>query len=237
MKKTEEQFIKDSKEKFGDRFDYSKCKYTGTKNNITLICKICKTEFIVNSHNHLNSVDGGCKICAIKKVSESKRLTQEEVIKRCKERENEKEYDYSKIKYIDAYTKIEIVCKKHGSFWMLPYNFYGNYQDCPRCFESKAEKEIENFLISKNIAYKHQMSFPDLKDERKLFYDFYLEKQNLLIECQGEQHYRPVEYFGGEEKFKLQKYHDKLKKEYSLKHNYNFLEIPYWGKRCCRIFN
>lgn len=158
MKKTEEQFIKDSKEKFGDRFDYSKCKYTGSKEKITLICK------------------------------------------------------------------------KHGSFWMLPYNFYGNYQDCPRCFESKAEKEIENFLISKNIAYKHQMSFPDLKDERKLFYDFYLEKQNLLIECQGEQHYKPVEYFGGEEKFKLQKYHDKLKKEYSLKHNYNFLEIPYWEK-------
>ena len=40
MKKTEEQFIKDSKEKFGDRFDYSKCKYTGSKEKITLIASL-----------------------------------------------------------------------------------------------------------------------------------------------------------------------------------------------------
>ena len=31
--------------------------------------------------------------------------------------------------------------------------------------------------------------------------DFYLPKYNMAIECQGEQHYKPIEYFGGEKEY------------------------------------
>lgn len=30
------------------------------------------------------------------------------------------EYDYSKVNYVNNNTKVEIVCKEHGSFWVLP---------------------------------------------------------------------------------------------------------------------
>ena len=80
MRKTTEQFIEDSKKKFGDRFDYSKCVYTGAVNNVTLICKECGNEFVINAHGHLRTIDGGCKLCAIKKVSKLKRITQDEII-------------------------------------------------------------------------------------------------------------------------------------------------------------
>lgn len=86
MKKTTEQFIEDGKKKFGDKFDYSKCEYIGAVNNIILICKECDNEFVINAHGHLMTTDGGCKICAFKKVSEAKRITQDEIIEKCKER-------------------------------------------------------------------------------------------------------------------------------------------------------
>lgn len=30
------------------------------------------------------------------------------------------EYDYSKVNYVNNNTKVEIICKEHGSFWVLP---------------------------------------------------------------------------------------------------------------------
>lgn len=224
--KSNEQFIKDSKEKFGDKYDYSKCEYTGAVNNIILLCKECGNEFAINAHGHLRTIDGGCKNCAVKKVSETKRITQDEIIEKCKKRSDK--YDYSKIKYIDAYTKIEIVCKKHGSFWMLPYNFYGNKQDCPKCFLSKMEEKVSNYLKNKNIFFETQKTFDDLIDTRKLSYDFYIPSRNLLIECQGEQHYRPVNIFGGIKQFRLQLHHDWMKRKYARDNNIKLLAIPYW---------
>ena len=38
--------------------------------------------------------------------------------------------------------------------------------------------------------------------------DFYLPKYNIAIECQGEQHYKPIGYFGGNDGFISQKERD-----------------------------
>ena len=61
-----------------------------------------------------------------------------------------------------------------------------------------------------------------------LSYDFYLPMYNLFVEFQGEQHKRPIDFFGGEEKFKVQQEHDKRKREYAKEHNINLLEIWYY---------
>ena len=50
----------------------------------------------------------------------------------------------------------------------------------------------------------------------------------VCIEYQGEQHYRPIEYFGGEESFYLQQKHDQIKRNYCKHNNIKLLEIPYW---------
>ena len=60
-------------------------------------------------------------------------------------------------------------------------------------------------------------------------YDFYIPDMNILIECQGLQHIYPVEYFGGEEQFKVQQEHDRRKREYAEKNGYKLLEISYWN--------
>ena len=52
-----------------------------------------------------------------------------------------------------------------------------------------------------------------------------------LIECQGEQHYKPVDEFGGEVQFEIQKKNDERKRKYAAEHGISFLEITYKNKK------
>jgi len=45
----------------------------------------------------------------------SKKKTKEEFIKAAKEKHGDK-YDYSKVNYVGALTKVCIICTKHGEF-------------------------------------------------------------------------------------------------------------------------
>lgn len=77
------------------------------------------------------------------------------------------------------------------------------------------------------IKYEYQKTFDDLKDINLLSYDFYVSDQNILIKYQGIQHYQPFDYFGGEDKFKVQQKHDRMKSEYAKKYDYNLIAVPY----------
>jgi len=48
---------------------------------------------------------------------------------------------------------------------------------------------------------EEQKSFPWLKNKIALHLDFYLPNHNIYIECQGRQHFEPVDKFGGEADF------------------------------------
>ena len=61
-----------------------------------------------------------------------------------------------------------------------------------------------------------------------LSYDFYIPNYNYLFEFQGRQHEEPIDFFGGEEQFKIQQEHDRRKREYAKEHNINLLEIWYY---------
>lgn len=60
---------------------------------------------------------------------------------------------------------------------------------------------------------------------RGLELDFYSEDLKLGIEFNGEQHYRPIEAFGGEEKFKIQQFHDNLKFKYCREKNVTLIVV------------
>lgn len=46
---------------------------------------------------------------------------------------HEDKYDYSKIKEVKSRKKVEILCKTHESFWILPDNHIFQKSGCPRC--------------------------------------------------------------------------------------------------------
>lgn len=132
--------------------------------------------------------------------------------------------------YITAKTQILCKCKLCDYIWTaFPDNLL-QHRGCPNCNKSNGEQCIERFLKHQNILFVPQKTFNNLRGIRNglLPYDFYLPEYNLLIEFQGEQHIRPIKYFGGEEKFKIQQEHDKRKREYAQLHNINLLEIWYY---------
>ena len=71
------------------------------------------------------------------------KLTTEEFIKRAREVHGDK-YDYSKVEYKSASTKICIICKKHGNFWQTPYSHL-NGHGCSKCaYEVRRKRLIYN---------------------------------------------------------------------------------------------
>lgn len=130
-------------------------------------------------------------------------------------------------KYVTNKIKLRVKHTKCSKVYMVnPSNFLYGYR-CPYCNSPKGEAIINKLLKSLGISYEYQKTFDGLKDNQSLSYDFYIPDQNILIEYQGIQHYEPVDYFGGEDKFKVQQKHDQMKSDYAKSHNYNLIAVPY----------
>lgn len=64
--------------------------------------------------------------------------------------------------------------------------------------------------------------------------DFYLPKHKVFIECQGRQHFTPVEKFGGEKSFLETQKRDKIKYELCIENN---IKPIYFTDKKWKIFN
>lgn len=98
----------------------------------------------------------------------------------------------------------------------------GASQSCG-CLSSTSWLEFytKQYLIEHEIDFEVQKTYPDLRgmSGALLSYDFVVFKNNTpfcVIECQGEQHYRPIKKFGGAKKLLKQIKHDEIKKSYAL---------------------
>lgn len=132
------------------------------------------------------------------------------------------------------------ICEKEYEFTCGDFSIHrsqkGYYSNtaCGCHFISSFQWRTVDILRKHNVQYRVEVSFPELYGtERKnlLKFDFaiYDIDGNIkcLIECQGEQHYRPVEEFGGEYAFNEQVKNDELKRKYVNEHNIRLIEIPY----------
>ena len=84
-------------------------------------------------------------------------------------------------------------------------------------------------LILNNISFEREKNFEWLinpKTNYPLYLDFYLPEYNIAIECQGRQHFKPINFFGGLKAFENEKYKDKLKHELC---SINNLKILYYS--------
>lgn len=67
-----------------------------------------------------------------------------------------------------------------------------------------------------------------------MIFDFYI-NDSYIIEFDGAQHYRSMDFFGGEEGLNYNQTHDKLKNEYCRNHNIPLIRIPYWKLKTLNI--
>lgn len=153
-------------------------------------------------------------------------MNTETFIKRAKEIHGDK-YDYSKVKCINYNSEVCIICKEHGEFWQTPLKHLSKH-GCQICKESHLEKDIRLFLEKHNITYVYQANKKNFKWLGKLTFDFYLPEYNIAIECQGEQHYKCVDFGFNDKKkskinFLLIKERDIRKKILCEKNNINLI--------------
>lgn len=128
--------------------------------------------------------------------------------------------------YNGAHNKIKIRHRKCGFIFSITPANLNHGQGCPRCnrYNSKGSKKIKEYLDNHNIIYEVEKKFDWAGRYR---YDFYIPQDNLLIEFNGEQHYRPIEFFLRSRSFEEQQESDRFKEAAAKEHGYNFLVIRY----------
>lgn len=156
MKKlTTEEFIEKSKVIHDGKYDYSKVNYTIAKSKVIIRCLI-HGDFLQSPDKHL--LGRGCNFCGMKKRNEKLRKSQEQFLTDVKNIHGNL-YDYSKTKYISNHLKVEIECRKHGSFWTTPNLHLRGKRGCPKCVHrvSKSEMEFLDYLKIPNTNLHRQV--------------------------------------------------------------------------------
>ena len=146
--KTKE-FIDKSKDIHGDLYDYSKVNYISNLIEVIIICKI-HGDFLQLPKTHKRG--SGCVNCSIIKRKEKRTSTLDEFISKANETHNSK-YNYYKVDYVNAQTKVIITCKIHGDFEQTP-NAHLIGQGCRKCsneFSSITRKSNTDEFITKAI--------------------------------------------------------------------------------------
>jgi len=136
-KLTQEEVIKRFKEVHGNKYDYSKVRYLNTTTKVEILCSKHGSFFQLPSEHWKGS---GCPKCNKYRIRNNN-----EIIDEFKKVHSDK-YDYSKINYIKANTKVEIICTKHGSFFQTPIQ-HKNGQGCPFCARKNSNLNTKESLI------------------------------------------------------------------------------------------
>ena len=194
--------------KFENKYDYSMVNYINSKEKVKIICPN-HGQFEQNLKDHFSG--NGCPFCSGKKMNTNL------FIEKSTNNHNNY-YDYSLVDYKRAFDKVKILCPLHGMFEQLSYIHLAG-SGCPICKSSKGEIKISSLLDEININYIPEYTFEKCIHKLKLPFDFYLPDYNMCIEYNGIQHYKPIEYFGGEEDFKIRKIRDEIKKEFCKNNN------------------
>ena len=224
LNKTISDFLDISKKIHGDKYDYSKVVFDKMKDSVIIICKK-HGNFSQTPNGHINKKNGCPKCLGLNKTTQDF-INESQLI-------HGNLYDYSKSEYILSKLTLTITCKKHGDFSQAPTHHLSG-QGCPICKSSKGEKKINDILNNMKIDFRHHYIFKDFTNYE---YDFYLPYKNICIEYDGIQHFKPVNYFGGEKEFEKQKIRDKDKDEYCLRNNIKLIRISYIEKDIIKKIN
>jgi len=199
-------------------------KYEGSGTKTSFHCNIHNTYFSMTPTSFLR-VNYRCPKCKYEHSSLTQRKSDYDFRKELDVEHN------GEIVALDQYrgthTKIRFRCQVCGCIFKTEPNAILRLSGCPSCAEPKGESAIESFLKAYNISYIRQKSFDRVKSKKLLRYDFYVPSLNLLIEYDGAQHYRAVEFFGGKKALYSQKKRDAIKDKYAIDSGIHLVRITY----------
>lgn len=172
-----ESFIKRAVEVHSNKYNYSKCVFINSNERVEIICSK-HGSFWQYPGNHIN-YKRDCEKCS----QEGTRITKEDFIERANIVHDNK-YDYSQLNYVNAETKVDVICQNHGLFKQKPFTHLGG-AGCNRCTlggTSKVENEWLDFL---NIPNNFRSI--SLKTVNKIYrVDAYDPSTNTIYEFYGD---------------------------------------------------
>ena len=223
-KKTDKQFKKEVKEQVGAAYVFLE-KYINNKTKLLCRHNECGYEWKINPDHFLNHKNR-CPKCAGNLHKKNKQFK--------KEVYNQVKNSYVFLeKYINNETPILCRHNKCGYEWKIkPNNFLSQKNRCPNCNNlSHGERKIKKYLKEKNIKFKMEYKFSDLRTKNHLRFDFAIisnGKIKFLIEFDGKHHFNPNVFFGGTIAFRTGKFRDRVKTAYCYNNEIPLLRISYF---------
>lgn len=136
-------FIERAEKIHNNLYNYSQVEYI---NNYTMIKIECNIHGFFNQRPASHLQGQGCPLC---KFEKNKFDAETFIIKANDVHKNK--YDYSKVNYVNAHTKINIVCPIHGMFKQSPYvHLQGKH-----CFACNGKKLISNHTFIEKAKTIH----------------------------------------------------------------------------------
>lgn len=210
--------------------------YSSTRDKLLLRCG-CGDEFFVPFRHFKSSNQRQCKKCGIEIVASNRRLDYSYIKEFV---ENNSDCKLISDKYVNSSNKLEFECGC-GNHFNTYFDLFKrlDIRMCSVCRHktprSKGENKITEWLSSNNIKFKSEYTFDDLKDIKKLRFDFAILNSNndvkLLIEFDGKQHQGEGVFAKSEEEALLLYnelvHNDNIKNEYCFNKCIPLLRIPY----------
>jgi len=165
---TTAEFIQQAKVVHGEKYDYSKVEYAGTRLPVVIICPK-HGQFKTKASNHLKSSCRECWKESRKASSGPNALTTEEFILKAKAVHGER-YDYSETEYLTKRTRIAFTCEIHGRIEQFPLNHLSS-SGCNKCSRTSLLKkprkkelfrrvrDIESFIAKANKIHEGYYSY------------------------------------------------------------------------------
>lgn len=170
--------------------------YKGSKEKIIVKCVEHDYEFTTKPNNLMSG--RGCKYCANEARRKKKVKPINKVIDDFNKVHNFKfKYPNIENEYINNKSKITFICPLHGEHTIQALKHLQG-EGCQKCKESTLEKTIRGILERNEIEYIYEFKGHTTSNKS---IDFYIKDAQLAIECQGVQHFKPIEFFGGDNKF------------------------------------
>jgi Zn-finger nucleic acid-binding protein len=184
-KLTTEEFIQRAREIHGGKFDYSKINYINNKTKVTIICPE-HGEFKQTPSDHLGG--SNCPKCGIMARTKLRKHSINDFIKKAKQIHGDR-YDYIKTEYVNAMTKVVILCPEHGEFRQRPSRHLSG-DGCPKCGKTKK-------LTTKNFIEKAKKIHGEKYNYSKVEYKNSRTKVTIVCSEHGEFEQTPKSHLRG----------------------------------------
>lgn len=193
-------------------------KYIQSKQRIKVKHLVCGREWWTESRIVLRN---GCRKCAY----DALKTTPDEFERRLVE------IHKGEIVTLEPYRTVrERILVRHicGHEWrVIPGDLIRRATGCPICASSKGNKLIAEVLAANGIEFEVEVRFESCKHKIALPFDFYIPKHEMLIEYDGEQHFKSIDFWGGEVGLRERQTRDLIKDKWAHDNSKRLYRIRY----------